>query len=59
MSTDLSEKGLETLIVDHMTSSEGGWLAGDPKDYEREYAVDLVAAHRLPARDAAGHGRRA
>ena len=42
MSTDLSEKGLETLIVDHMTSSEGGWLAGDPKDYEREYAVDLV-----------------
>ena len=42
MSTDLSEKGLETLIVDYMTSSEGGWLAGDPKDYEREYAVDLV-----------------
>src|SRR5438132_1539223 len=42
MSTDLSEKGLETLIVDHMTSSDGGWLAGDPKDYEREYAVDLA-----------------
>ena len=42
MSTDLSEKGLETLIIDHMTSSEGGWLAGDPKDYEREYAVDLA-----------------
>ena len=42
MSTDLSEKALETLIIDHMTSSEGGWLAGDPKDYEREYAVDLV-----------------
>ena len=42
MSTDLSEKGLETLIVDYMTSSEGGWLVGDPKDYEREYAVDLV-----------------
>lgn len=42
MSTDLSEKGLETLIVDHMTSAVGGWLAGDPKDYEREYAVDLA-----------------
>jgi type I restriction enzyme, R subunit len=42
MSTDLSEKSLETLIVDHMTSDEGGWLAGDPKDYEREYAIDLM-----------------
>ena len=42
MSTDLSEKSLETLIVDHMTSSGGGWLAGDPSDYEREYAVDLA-----------------
>jgi type I restriction enzyme R subunit len=42
MSADLSEKALETLIVDQMTSDEGGWLAGDPKDYEREYAVDLV-----------------
>src|ERR1022692_1946666 len=42
MSTDLTEKGLETLIVDHMTSPAGGWLAGHPKDYEREYAVDLV-----------------
>jgi type I restriction enzyme R subunit len=42
MSTDTSEKGLETLIVDHMTSEDGGWLAGNPNDYEREYAVDLV-----------------
>jgi type I restriction enzyme R subunit len=42
VSTDMSEKGLETLIIDHMTSTEGGWLAGDPKDYEREYAVDLA-----------------
>ena len=42
MSTDMSEKGLETLIVDHMTSEAGGWLAGDTKHYEREYAVDLV-----------------
>ena len=42
MSTDLSEKGLETLIVDYMTSADGGWLSGDPKHYEREYAVDLI-----------------
>jgi type I restriction enzyme, R subunit len=42
MSTDLSEKALETLIVDYMTSSAGGWLVGDPKNYEREYAVDLA-----------------
>ncbi len=42
MSTDLSEKALETLIVGHMTSPEGGWLAGDPLDYDREYAVDLA-----------------
>ncbi len=41
MSTDISEKGLETLIVDHLTSADGGWVAGDPKDYEREYAVGL------------------
>jgi len=42
MSTDLSEKALETLIVDYMTYSGGGWLVGEPKDYEREYAVDLA-----------------
>jgi type I restriction enzyme, R subunit len=42
MSTDLSEKGLETLIVNHLTSKEVGWLAGDSKNYEREYAVDLA-----------------
>ena len=40
MKTDTSEKGLETLIVDHMTST--GWLAGDPKNFDRSYAVDLV-----------------
>jgi type I restriction enzyme R subunit len=37
--TDVSEKGLETLIVTSMTGF--GWLAGEPKDYDREYAVDL------------------
>jgi type I restriction enzyme R subunit len=39
-STDTSEKGLETLIFSSMTSF--GWIAGDPKDYDRDYAVDLV-----------------
>jgi type I restriction enzyme R subunit len=42
MTTDVSEKGLETLIVSHMTSPDGGWLAGDPSNYERRYAVDLA-----------------
>jgi type I restriction enzyme R subunit len=42
VTTDLSEKALETVIVGHLTSEAGGWLAGDPKDYQREYAVDLA-----------------
>ena len=65
MTTDISEKGLETLIIRHMTgldgltfSSEGvfsetvdslatakaagsGWLAGNPKDYDRTHAIDV------------------
>ncbi|QFP77458.1 type I restriction endonuclease subunit R [Deinococcus sp. AJ005] len=40
MHTDTSEAGLERLIVDSLTG--GGWLAGTPQDYEREYAVDLA-----------------
>ena len=39
MPSDTSEKALETIIVTSLTSN--GWLAGDPRDYEREYAVDL------------------
>jgi len=62
--TDISEKGLETLIMLHMTGTDGlapvtelmgeppdaisatkavgsGWLAGDPKDYDRGYALDV------------------
>ena len=39
MKTDTSEKGLEALIVKAMT--DRGWLAGDPADYNREYAIDL------------------
>lgn len=41
MTTDTSELGLERLIVDQMTSPSGGWVKGDPKDYDREYALDL------------------
>src|SRR5260370_23230600 len=58
--TDSSEKGLEVLIMLHMTGSDGlecdpdagtvpgtplldgtGWLAGNPKDYDRAHAVDV------------------
>lgn len=54
--TDTSERGLEDLIVAAMTASteradgvasahglyaSGGWILGDWRDYEREYAVDL------------------
>ncbi|HRA66313.1 MAG TPA: type I restriction endonuclease subunit R [Caldilinea sp.] len=61
MITDTSEKGLESLIVEHMTGvpqgrlatitaaadapaayGGAGWLLGNPADYNREYAVDLV-----------------
>jgi len=62
--TDTSEKGLETLIMRHMTGTAGlapvaegmasetpdalaaakaagsGWLAGNPKDYDRTHAID-------------------
>jgi type I restriction enzyme R subunit len=65
MTTDISEKGLETLIMLHMTGTDGlalvaeglvaetpdalaaakaagsGWLAGNPKDYDRTYAFDV------------------
>ncbi len=40
MTTDTSEKGLETLIVRAMTGTE--WIAGNPEDYDREYCVDLA-----------------
>ena len=63
--TDTSEKGLETLIMLHMTGADGltavpdwmaaetpdalaaakaagsGWLAGDPKNYDRTHALDV------------------
>jgi type I restriction enzyme R subunit len=60
MTSDTSEKGLESLICSAMTGAKAtagatgevqeeapgyggtGWSAGQPGDYEREYAVDLV-----------------
>ena len=39
MKTDTSERGLESLIVGAMM--DRGWFAGDPPDYDREYAIDL------------------
>ena len=42
MTTDTSERGLENLIVAAMTGGELRWIPGDPKAYDREYAVDLV-----------------
>jgi type I restriction enzyme, R subunit len=41
MKTDTSEKGLEGLIVGHMTA-DGGWLAGKAQNYDRSYAIDLI-----------------
>src|ERR1043165_8076831 len=54
MKTDTSERGLEDLIVSAMTGRASlasiiedeaalgtGWFLGDPRDYDREYCVDL------------------
>ncbi len=41
MKTDTSEKGLETLIIEHLTAL-GGWNLGKPDDYDRAFAVDPV-----------------
>ena len=46
MTTDTTEGGLEYLIVSAMTGqsdcSGREWISGDSKDYDRDYAVDLV-----------------
>ncbi|HPI88468.1 MAG TPA: type I restriction endonuclease subunit R [Spirochaetota bacterium] len=41
MPTDTSEKGLESLIVNSLVQ-EAKYIQGDPRDFDREYAVDLV-----------------
>lgn len=38
--TDISEAGLESLIFSSLTGF--GWIAGDTKDYDRDYALDAV-----------------
>jgi type I restriction enzyme, R subunit len=61
MSTDTSEQGLESLIVEAMTglahSSAGegganpggtGWILGNSKSYHRGYALDLVQLFAAP-----------
>jgi type I restriction enzyme R subunit len=40
MTTDTSEKGLESLIVEDMTAS--GWIRGNPADYDRANTADFV-----------------
>lgn len=39
--TDTSEKGLETIIVDSLIG-EAGYEAGNPPDYDREHAIDTA-----------------
>ncbi len=39
--TDTSENAFERLIV-HSIVQEAGYVQGDPKDYDREHAVDLA-----------------
>jgi len=38
LTTDTSEKGLETTIFNGMTGF--GWIAGDPVNFDRDYALD-------------------
>src|SRR6266568_1194900 len=39
--TDTSEKGLESLVVESFLA-DAKYLRGDPKDYDRDHAVDLT-----------------
>jgi type I restriction enzyme, R subunit len=41
MPSDVSEKGLET-IIEHSLVDESGYVPGDQRDYEREYALDTA-----------------
>lgn len=41
MTTDISEKGLETLIVDSLVR-DAQYVQGRPEDFDRDHAVDLV-----------------
>lgn len=46
MATDTTEKGLENLIAESLTVG-AGYVQGDPKDYDSDYAVDLVTSVAL------------
>jgi type I restriction enzyme R subunit len=50
VTADTSEQGLESLIVADMVAATGGWVAGDSKDYEREFAIDLEQLRRFLAK---------
>ncbi|HNW29290.1 MAG TPA: type I restriction endonuclease [Spirochaetota bacterium] len=41
MTTDMSEKGLETLIVQSLVN-DANYKPGNSQDYDREHAVDLI-----------------
>jgi len=41
MPTDTTEKSFESLIVESLTS-EVDYVQGDPRDYDRTHAVDMV-----------------
>lgn len=49
MPTDVSEKGLETLIVDSLIGG-AGYVAGDPNAYDRDHAVDVQKLWRSSTR---------
>ena len=48
MPTDTSEQGLESIIVSSLVE-EAGYVRGEPRDYDREHAVDLVMLRRFLA----------
>lgn len=41
VTTDVSEKGLEALIIRSLVE-EAGYVRGDPKDYDRDHAIDAA-----------------
>lgn len=42
MVTGLNEASLEALIVAQMTAPQGGWVSGDPRNFEPSYCLDLT-----------------
>jgi type I restriction enzyme R subunit len=46
VTTDTSEKGLESLIVESLVK-DAGYRLGHSKDYDRDHAVDLAQLQAL------------